>query len=80
MSDYRDSIHCRTCPEQASRPGGGRPVPQVSEIMTDDHRSGGRERCWLPPAVCTLTPGQVREFALGLLEFAEQAERIGARR
>jgi hypothetical protein len=81
MSDYRDSIHCRTCPEQVSRPDGGRPVQEISVIMTDEHRSGGRrDRCWLPPAICTLTPDQARELAFELLEFAEQAERIGARR
>ena len=79
MSDYRDSIHCRTCPAQVSRPDGGRPVQEISVIMTDDHRSGGwRERCWLPPAICTLTPGEAREFASELLELAEQAKRIGA--
>jgi hypothetical protein len=81
MSDYRDSIHCRIDPEQVWRPDGGRPVQEVSVIMTDDHRSGGRrDRCWLPPAICTLTPDEAREFASELLEFAEQAERIGARR
>jgi hypothetical protein len=80
MSDYRDSIHCRIDPEQVSRPDGGRPVQEISVIMTDDHRfDGRRERCWLPPAICTLTPGEAREFASELLELAAQAERIGAR-
>jgi hypothetical protein len=84
MSDYRDSIHCRIDPEQCwAPPGGGRPVQEVSVIMTDDpdpdldHR---RSRCWLPPAVCTLTPTQARELAASLLELAEHAERIGGRR
>jgi hypothetical protein len=80
MSDYRDSIHCRIDPEQVSRPDGGRPVQEISVIMTDDHRfDGRRERCWLPPAICTLTPGEAREFASELLELAAQAERIGPR-
>ncbi|HEX4011910.1 MAG TPA: hypothetical protein VHX62_17945 [Solirubrobacteraceae bacterium] len=81
MSDHRDSIHCRIDPEQVWRPDGGEPVQEISVIMTDDPRSGGRrERCWLPPAVCTLTPSEARKFATVLLEFAEQAERIGGRR
>ena len=81
MSDYRDSIHCRIDPEQLWQPDGGEPVQEISVIMTDDHRfDGRRERCWLPPAVCALTPTQAREFASELLEFAEQAERIGDRR
>ncbi len=50
-------------------------------IMTDDHPfDQGRARCWLPPAICTLTPDQARELAFELLEVAEEAERIGARR
>jgi hypothetical protein len=81
MSDYRDSIHCRIDPEQAWQPDGGEPVQEISVIMTDDHRfDGRRERRWLPPAVCTLTPSEARELASELLEFAEQAERIGGRR
>jgi hypothetical protein len=81
MSDYRDSIHCRIDPEQLWRPDGGEPVQEISVIMTDDHRfDSRRSRCWLPPAVCTLTPSEAREFAFELLEFAEQAERIGGRR
>jgi hypothetical protein len=81
MSDYRDSIHCRIDPEQISRPDGGRPVQEISMIMTDDpDLDDRRSRCWLPPAVCTLTPGEARAFASELLELAEQAERIGARR
>ena len=81
MSDYRDSIHCRIDPEQIWVPDGGEPVQEVSVIMTDDHRSGDRrQRCRLPPAICTLTPAQAREFALELLEFADQAQRIGGRR
>jgi hypothetical protein len=80
MSDYRDSVHCRIDPEQIWRPDGGRPVQEVSVIMTDDHQfDDRRDRCWLPPAICTLTPGEAREFAFELLEFAEQAERNGAR-
>ena len=79
MSDYRDSIHCRIDPEQIWQPDDGR--PEVSVIMTDDHRfDDWRDRCWLPPAVCTLTPGEARELAFERLEFAEQAERIGGRR
>jgi hypothetical protein len=38
MSDYRDSIHCRTCPEQVWRPDGGEPLQEISVIVTDDHR------------------------------------------
>jgi hypothetical protein len=79
VSDYRDSIHCRIDPEQVSRPDRGRPVQEISVIMTDDPRSGGRECRWLPPAICTLTPRQARELASRLLQCAEQAERIGAR-
>jgi hypothetical protein len=80
MSDYRDCIHCRIDPEQLSRPDSGEPVQEISVIMTDDHRfDSRRERCWLPPAICTLTPAQAREFALELLEFADEAERIGER-
>jgi len=81
MSDYRDGIHCRIDPEQVWRPGDARPVQEISVIMTDDpdldHR---RSRCWLPPAVCTLTPTQARELASGLLELADRADWIGARR
>jgi hypothetical protein len=81
MSDYRDSIHCRIDREQFWAPPGGVPVQEVSVIMTDDpdldHR---RSRCWLPPAVCTLTPSEARDLASVLLELADQAERIGARR
>ena len=82
MSDYRDSIHCRIDPEPVWQPSDGeQPVQEISVIMTDDHRfDGRRERCWLPPAVCPLTPIEAREFASELLEFAEQAERIGDRR
>lgn len=80
MSDYRDSIHCRIDPEQIYRPAGERPVQEISVIMTDDHQfDERRSRCWLPPAVCVLTPDEAREFAFELLEFAEQAQRIGAR-
>ena len=50
-------------------------------IMTDEHQfDRRRDRCRLPPAICTLTPDEAREFAFELLEFAEQAERIGATR
>ena len=81
MSDYRDSIHCRIDPEQVWRPESGRPVQKISVIMTDDHRFDHLcDRCWLPPAICTLTLDEAREFAFELLTFAEQAEQIGARR
>jgi len=81
MSDYRDSIHCRIDPEQIWVSDGGEPVQEVSVIMTDDHRfTDRRQRCWLPPAICTLTPEEAREFARELLEFADQAQRIGGRR
>lgn len=81
MSEDRDTIHCRTCPEQVRRPDGGEPLAEISVIMTDDHRfDGRRERCWLSPAVCTLTPSEAREFASELLALAEQAQRIGGRR
>jgi hypothetical protein len=81
MSDYRDSIHCRIDPEQLWQPDGGEPVQEVSVIMTDDpDLDDRRSRCWLPPAVCTLTPDEARELAASLLELAAQAERIGARR
>ena len=80
MSDYRDSIHCRIDPEQVWRPDGERPVQEISVIMTDDHRfDDWRDRCWLPPVICTLTPDEAREFAFELLTFAEEAEQIGAR-
>jgi len=81
MSDYRDSIHCRIDPEQRWAPGSGRPVQEISVIMTDDPDLDHlRSRCWLPPAVCTLTPIQARELATMLLELAEHAERIRGRR
>jgi hypothetical protein len=81
MSDHRDSIHCRTCPEQCWATPGGRLVQEVSVIMTDDPDLDDRQsRCWLPPAVCTLTPSQARELASVLLELADHAQRIGARR
>lgn len=82
MSDYRDSIHCRIDPEQVWQPSdGGRPVQEISVIMTDEHQfDRRRDRRWLPPAICALTPDEAREFAFELLEFAAQAERIGARR
>jgi hypothetical protein len=81
MSDYRDSIHCRIDPEQLWQPDRGEPVQEVSVIMTHDPDLGDRRsRCWLPPAVCTLTPDQARELATVLLELADHAERIGGRR
>jgi hypothetical protein len=84
MSDYRDSIHCRIDPEQVCKPVGGQPMQEISLIMTDDHRFDGvRGRCWLPPAIVTLTPHEARAFAAELLEFADHAdhaERIGGRR
>jgi hypothetical protein len=82
VSDCRDSVFCRIDPEQVWQPPDGvEPVQEISVIMTDDHRfDNRRERCWLPPAVCTLTPREAREFASELLEFADQAERIGAGR
>jgi hypothetical protein len=81
MSDYRDSIHCRIDPEQLSRPDGGDPVQEISVIMTDDHQSGPfRDRCWLPPAIVTLTPHDARRVALELFRLAKEAERIGEER
>jgi len=81
MSDYRDSIHCRIDPEQVWQPAGGQPVQEISVVMADDHRLDGvRGRCWLAPAIVTLTPQEAREFAAELREFADQAERIGGRR
>jgi hypothetical protein len=81
MSDYRDSIHCRIDPEQLWQPDGGEPVQEISVIMTDDHQfDEKRDRCWLPPAVCTLTSPEAREFARELWEFADQAQRDGGQR
>jgi hypothetical protein len=81
MSDYRDTIYCRTCPEQVRRPDGGEPLREISVIMSDDHRfEERRERRWLPSALGTLTPSEPRELASELLQLAEHAERIGARR
>jgi hypothetical protein len=81
MSDYRDSIHCRIDPEQIWAPDGGEPVQEVSVIMTDDHHfDSRRDRGWRPPAIVTLTPGEARELAVELLQFADDAERIGGRR
>jgi len=81
MSDYRDSIHCRIDVEQMWVPDPGEPVQEISVIMTDDHRfDDRRQRCWLPPAICTLTPQEAREFARELLALADQAQRIGGRR
>ncbi len=81
MSDYRDSIHYRTCPEQLWRSDGGEPVQEVSVIMTDDHQfDHQRDRCRLPQAIVTLTPAQARELAVELLVLADQAQRIGRRR
>lgn len=77
MSDYRDDIHCRIDPEQAERLADGRVLQEVSVIMTD---RDDRDRPYpLPPALCTLTPNEAREFAFELLEAAELAERIGDR-
>ena len=79
MSGYRDSI-CRIDPEQLRRPESGRPVQEITVIMTEDHRFDHlRDRCWLPPAIRTPTD-EAREFAFELLTFAEQAEQIGPRR
>jgi hypothetical protein len=81
MSDYRDSIHCRIDPEQCGQREDGAWVQDVSVIMTDDpDLDHQRSRCWLPPAVCTLTPIQARELASELLVSADHAERIGGRR
>jgi hypothetical protein len=82
MSDFRDSIHCRIDPEQCSAPPGGGPrVQEVSGIMTDDPDLDRLpSRCWLAPAIVTLTPTQAREFASGLWELADHAQRIGGRR
>ncbi len=81
MSDYRDSIHCRIDPEQCGQLLDGEWVQPVSVIMTDDpDLADRRSRCWLPPAICTLTPTQARELASVLLELADHAEWIRARR
>ncbi len=81
MSDYRDGIHCRIDPDQSWQPPDGPLVQEISVIMTDDHRfASRRERCWLEPALCTLTPDEAREFACELLTAAEHAERIGGTR
>lgn len=81
MSDYRDSIHCRIDPEQCWAPPTGGLVQEISVIMTDHHPFDERRgRCWLPPAVCTLTPAQARDLASVLIELADHAERIGGRR
>jgi hypothetical protein len=80
MSDYRDNIHGRIDPEQSGHLADGAWVQPISVIMTDRYPFQGRGRCWLPPSVCTLTPGEARELATSLLELADQADRIGARR
>lgn len=81
MSVYRDGIHCRIDPEQTWEPAAGELVQEVSVIMVDDHRfDSRRERCWLEPAVCTLTPGEARELAFELLQAAEHAGRMRPRR
>ena len=80
MSDYHDRIDCRIDPEQVWQPESGLPVQEIRVIMTDDRFDHRRDRCWLPPAICTSTPDEAREFAFELLEFADQAKRIGGRR
>jgi hypothetical protein len=80
MSDYRDNIHGRIDPEQYGHLADGTWVQPISVIMTDDPDLDRlRSRCWIPPAVCTLTPPEARELATSLLALADQAERIGAR-
>lgn len=80
MTVYRQAIHCRIDPEQASKLPDGRVIQEVSVIMTDHHPFGeGRDRCWLPPSAYTLTPSEARALASELVEAAELAERIGDR-
>lgn len=80
MSDYRDGICCRIDPDQTWRSPNGDFVQEVSVVMTDDHRfDERRSRAWLPPAICTLTPAEAREFAFELLSAAEHADRIAGR-
>ena len=82
MSDYRDDIHCRIDPEQvpATSTVSGR-LQEISVIMTDDHRSTTRrERCWLPPAICTLTPAKRASSRSSCSSSPSRPSTIGAQR
>jgi hypothetical protein len=80
MTDYRDGVRALIDPEQTWRLPDGRRVQEISVIMIDDpDHDASRGRGWLPPAAVTLTPDEAREFAFELLQFAEQAERVGGR-
>jgi hypothetical protein len=72
MTVYYREIRALIDPEQSDPlPDGGR-LQDVSVVLTDRHG--------LRPAAIALLPGQARELAFDLLSFAEQADRIGARR
>ena len=76
MIRYSDALRAMIDPDSARPRPDGRVVAEISVVMLDYPDRGS----WRPPAEFALTPEQAREFACELVDYAELAERIGARR
>ena len=79
MSIYYEQIRTAIDPEQAGVCADGKPLQDVSVIMTASP-AGLEPELWPSPAIVTLDPAKAREFAFELLGAAEAADRIGGHR
>jgi hypothetical protein len=77
MTIYYDEIRVVIDPEMSDPLRGGGTLQDVSVILTDSGRHGGRET--MRPAGVTLLAYRAREVAFELLELAEQADRMRPR-